>query len=219
MDLLQDFEGSDGSDNDYDMSLEKCMKTLQKSWVNEKMSPNLLDCEVEALTIGLDQIREMQENINKVKDADLKVSIHQLEVERIKFLLSSYLRCRLKKIQNNFGSIIRQHFEGNETKLTPSELKFAQRFSEDISEHITQSALKHLPNIVKSDFNLASVVPTPNLDKYVFVVVREPVEGLICDEETEDQVADVIDLEVGDKYLIRYKLVKRFIENSQIDLI
>lgn len=43
-------------------------------------------------------ISEQEENLKRAKKGDLKVSIHQMEMERIRFVLSSYLRCRLMKV-------------------------------------------------------------------------------------------------------------------------
>lgn len=41
----------------------------------------------------------MQEaNLKRAKRGDLKVSIHRMEIERIRYVLSSYLRCRLVKV-------------------------------------------------------------------------------------------------------------------------
>ena len=43
-------------------------------------------------------LSEQEENLKRAKKGDLKVSIHQMEMERIRFVLSSYLRCRLMKV-------------------------------------------------------------------------------------------------------------------------
>lgn len=44
-------------------------------------------------------LSEQEENLKRAKKGDLKVSIHQMEMERIRFVLSSYLRCRLMKVR------------------------------------------------------------------------------------------------------------------------
>ena len=37
-------------------------------------------------------------NLKRAKRGDLKVSVHRMEIERIRYVLSSYLRCRLVKV-------------------------------------------------------------------------------------------------------------------------
>lgn len=39
-----------------------------------------------------------ESNLKRVKGVDLKVGIHRMEIERIRYVLSSYLRCRLGKV-------------------------------------------------------------------------------------------------------------------------
>lgn len=53
-----------------------------------------------------------------------QVTLHQMEVERIKYVLSSYLRCRLKKIEKHYGYFLKQYENGEVEKLSPNELKF-----------------------------------------------------------------------------------------------
>ena len=43
-------------------------------------------------------LSEQEENLKRAKKGDLKVRIHQMEMERIRFVLSSYLRFRLMKV-------------------------------------------------------------------------------------------------------------------------
>lgn len=38
-------------------------------------------------------------NLKRAKGGDLKVSVHRMEIERIRYVLSSYLRCRLVKVR------------------------------------------------------------------------------------------------------------------------
>lgn len=53
----------------------------------------------EALNIVIDQIEGMEENIQNVSDRrSLKVSMHELEVQRINFVVKDYVRLRLKKV-------------------------------------------------------------------------------------------------------------------------
>lgn len=41
----------------------------------------------------------MEENIGQLDKNDFRYVAHQMELERIKYITTSYLRCRLKKIE------------------------------------------------------------------------------------------------------------------------
>jgi GINS complex subunit 4 len=40
----------------------------------------------------------MENNIQAAKKGDFRIAIHKLELDRIKFVLYSYLRLRIKKV-------------------------------------------------------------------------------------------------------------------------
>jgi len=44
------------------------------------------------------QFSLQEANLKRAKKGDLKVSVHRMEIERIRYVLSSYLRCRLAKV-------------------------------------------------------------------------------------------------------------------------
>ena len=41
---------------------------------------------------------QQEANLQRVKKGDAKASIHRMEIDRIRFVLSSYLRSRLQKV-------------------------------------------------------------------------------------------------------------------------
>lgn len=41
---------------------------------------------------------QQEANLQRVKKGDAKASIHRMEIDRIRFMLSSYLRSRLQKV-------------------------------------------------------------------------------------------------------------------------
>lgn len=42
---------------------------------------------------------QQEANLQRVKKGDAKASIHRMEIDRIRFMLSSYLRSRLQKVR------------------------------------------------------------------------------------------------------------------------
>lgn len=53
----------------------------------------------------MEQINEMENNIQRVKSNDLKIYIHKMELERIRYLVTSYLRVRIKKVVDYYINI------------------------------------------------------------------------------------------------------------------
>lgn len=64
----------------------------------------------------LEQIQHMENNMSKLDKQDFRLLAHRMELERIRFIISSYLRLRLEKIELYTQYILKQ-----ESERTPDE--------------------------------------------------------------------------------------------------
>jgi len=51
-----------------------------QAWLNEKFAPDLLPHHSEIVDCMMEQLTVMQHNVDRARKADLKVSIHKMEV-------------------------------------------------------------------------------------------------------------------------------------------
>ncbi|XP_053434353.1 DNA replication complex GINS protein SLD5 isoform X2 [Nycticebus coucang] len=164
---------------------------------------------------------EQEENLRRVKKEDLKISIHRMELERLRYVLSSYLRCRLAKIEKFFPHVLEKEKtrpEGEPSSLSPEEFAFAKEYMASTEHYLKHVALKHMPpNLQKVD--LLKSVPKPDLDSYVFLRVRERQENILVEPETDEQRDYVIDLEEGSQHLIRYRTIAPLVASGAVQLI
>lgn len=114
------FDNSGAAEDQYEEELTagEVLQKLEDAWLNEKHAPELLESKMEIVECMLDQVRTMEENLTKVKKGDIRVPVHRMETQRIKFLVNSYLRLRLRKIQSNIFSLTR----GDQNKDNPSRM-------------------------------------------------------------------------------------------------
>ena len=200
------------------LTASEVLKQLEEAWLNEKFAPEILENKSDIVDCILEQIQEMEDNIDRAKNGDFKVSIHRLEINRIRYIVSSYLRTRLHKIEKCAAHLIETEKTGNSPKLTAEELLFAEEYHSSAETHFKTLALRHMPQ------NLQSVDPNqtilkPNLDSYVFLKVNETVEGVMIEEETADNREEVIDLEDGDQHIMRYRPISSLVTTSSVTLI
>ncbi|KAF7143275.1 hypothetical protein RHSIM_Rhsim05G0134600 [Rhododendron simsii] len=78
----------------------------------------------------------------------LIVSLNQMDMDRTLYLLRSYLRTRLQKIEKYMFHIHKNTELWN--RLSEQEQKFAQRCIEDLEDHFDKSVLSKLPDRYKS---------------------------------------------------------------------
>lgn len=96
---------------------------------------------------------EKLQNVNNSKNK-FAASVYKMEIGRIRFVISSYLRIRLEKIQRFIFHQLEHEEKANEdgadsnshslySKMTEQELKFAKTYRSDISEVFKKLALLH----------------------------------------------------------------------------
>ncbi|CAK8680916.1 DNA replication complex GINS protein SLD5-like [Clavelina lepadiformis] len=222
MDDLLNVSGVSNDDSDEEhLTAAQVLEKLEQAWMNERLSPNLMECKSQIVEIMLEQIEEMEANIQRAQKGDLKISLHRLELDRIRYVVSSYLRCRLEKIEK-FAPILlereKSKSDDEPSKLSPEEFAFAKELVGNVDNHFKSSALKHMPRNLQN-IALHEITSRPNLDHYVFLRVHQREEGVIVDPETDDHAEDRVDLEVGAQHLMRYQPIEQLVENGAVSLI
>ncbi|XP_036156591.1 DNA replication complex GINS protein SLD5 [Myotis myotis] len=214
-------QDSDGGSEEVVLTPAELIERLEQAWMNEKFAPDLLESKPEIVECVMEQLDHMEENLRRAKKGDLKISIHRMEIERIRYVLSSYLRCRLMKIEKFFPHVLEKEktrHEEEPSRLSPEEFAFAKEYMASIETYLKNVALKHMPpNLQKVD--LLRSVPKPDLDSYVFLRVKERQENILVEPETDEQRDYVIDLEEGSQHLIRYKTVAPLVASGAVQLI
>lgn len=163
----------------------------------------------------------MESNIKSAKKGDFRIAIHKLELDRIKFMLISYLRVRIKKIEQFASNILDQDSKRHpnaKSKLSPEEFAYATEYLKNMRDHLTASVLDHLP-INLQDLNESVSMPKPDLDKFVFLKANENVRGILVDDINMDGRNEIIDMDKNDLYVIRYKPIGNYVNSEEIQLI
>lgn len=127
---------SDGNEEELELTPAEVIQIMEEAWVNEKFAPEILPHKAEIVDCLLGQITFMEENLQHLSATDFRKSIHQLEVDRLRFLVSSYLRTRVEKIETYVTHSLQQEQQrseqGQDLYLSEQELKFAKEFSKSM---------------------------------------------------------------------------------------
>ncbi|KAI8561857.1 hypothetical protein RHMOL_Rhmol04G0374400 [Rhododendron molle] len=134
----------------------------------------------------------------------LIVSLNQMDMDRTLYLLRSYLRTRLQKIEKYMFHIHKNTELWN--RLSEQEQKFAQRCIEDLEDHFDKSVLSKLPDRYKSSVKQSVISEEDDMGN-AFILRK-----LIG-------VEDPVDLDPGDLYAVRYKSIKPLVYSGQIELV
>lgn len=183
---------------------EQLVQKLEEAWQNETFSPELLPYQNDIVICVNDQLRYMQENLLGVDKANFKATAHRMEVERIQYMLTSYIKIRLEKIEKHGAYILEQHESGqidSDDLLSPDERRFARAYIASIEDYLRDVALVHMP-FNQQDFTMASVDAGPDLDEYVFLKVKQQTLGVLVDEGTSQNRLVLFNLSVAFQFIL-----------------
>lgn len=192
------------------------LQRIENAWLNEKFAPEILPHRSDDVECMLQQIFQMEENTKKLEKSDIRLAVHKMEIDRIRFVVASYLRIRLEKIEQYTIYILSEEAKrsADESYLTPDELKFAKEYLAGIETLFKTVALQHMPaNFQRFETNQLMV--KPNLNSHVFLRANETVRGIIIRGPTEQQ----IDLEAGSQHIIQYQPIAELVKKGAVQLI
>ncbi|CAM9740930.1 DNA replication complex GINS protein SLD5 isoform X1 [Lampetra fluviatilis] len=210
-------EGEEGEE----VTPAELVSRLREAWLNEKLCPDLLPQHSELTECVVEQLTHMEGNLRRVQRADVKSSLHRMELERIRFMLSSYLRTRLNKIERFYTHVLereKSRTEGQPSLLSPEEFAFAIEYASNMDRFLKSVALRHMPPNLQA-LDLSKAVPRPDVGAFVFLRVRERQENVLVEAESSEQREFVVDLEEGSQHLMRYSTVAPLLLSSSIHLI
>lgn len=154
-------------------NLQQLYERLVEVTQNEiELTDNLLPYQPEVVDYIVEQISHMNNVINKTKNrwSPFCIEQHKIELERFSYLINTYLRTRLKKIEANAPQLIkllRTDIDRATKFLSPLEAKYLDRYNDSIDMYM-KNVIKNMPDNMKR-FRLASIKQREKTD-YAFVL-------------------------------------------------
>ncbi|KAE8744976.1 hypothetical protein FOCC_FOCC008389 [Frankliniella occidentalis] len=195
------------------------LQTLEDAWLNEKFCPDLLPSQDSYVEAMMEQIQQMEDNLTKLKKTDFRVEVHHMELARIRYIITSYLRTRIEKIEQNTAFILEQETTRSPENphLSEGELNYAREFLALQENHQKQLVLKHVPPPFQ-DFMSTQQSLVPNLRSHIFLRAKKDVNGVVIegDRDTRDEE---VDLEENSQHIMQYKPIANLIHDGSVQLI
>ncbi|SCU81513.1 LAMI_0B06568g1_1 [Lachancea mirantina] len=229
---------------------------LLVAWRNERMCPEILAYPHLLMARTLRRVQQQMEHIecvsmgfyeDETRDAasavanKLPLLCMEADLERLKFVVRSYIRCRLSKV-DKFSLYLRQLDTQQPVPLTEllssKELEYHERHFTILLKLLNSTILKHMPPELQAiDDNEGSVpmVEGPDLASFVFVRVTGPDLGRsapdtdptleINDEGVRfypvyiQELREEVELTVDGIYVMRYNVVQELVQARKAILI
>ncbi|OQV22228.1 putative DNA replication complex GINS protein SLD5 [Hypsibius exemplaris] len=189
---------------------------LKDIWRSERLAPELLPHKQETVEMLLEQIGTVESNLEKAKHVKdpFFLHCHKMEANRVRYMLSNYLRCRLEKLENYALHYLQLSAAERDFVMTTAEYKFLQRYQADTEELIEGSVRTFLPANLAILDKWKEAPLKPRLESFVFVKPREQINGLILGASDAP-----VSLEQHSQYLLRYSAVRKPVMENKVILI
>ncbi|KAK3356194.1 hypothetical protein B0H65DRAFT_70675 [Neurospora tetraspora] len=198
------------------------LQDLTRAWVAERSTPELLPWPSNGLFERInDKIKRQIEKVEEMTgDMDPKTNfaliVIQTELERYKYLVRSFLRTRIAKIDKHL-----LHYISNDnlrTRMSQIEEAYARRHQLLLHNHYLNSFLGTFPPAMQNLNDTAgniSMIDNPDLDSAVFI-------RLLKDAEIECHGVDVDGVltgKEGDIVILRWSDAKGLVERGDAELV
>eukprot|EP01084_Bolivina_argentea_P138584 243939_1 len=212
------YSSNDGDDH---LRISEAITLLTIAWRNEKLAPEILQYEDEVvdrikieLDIREDEIDDSQDeiksNMNCYNENKIKSSSNywfKKEIERIKYILHSYLRIRIWKIQKYTLYLLTDTDAYN--NLSAHEQQFAQKYSDLNETHFKNCFLRELPSKYQKVHEEEMCVK-PNLNKFVVMKSNVNNDNILIEDGKHH-----INLQKGNIFVARYKNFKHLVADGR----
>lgn len=215
-------EGRPFSFSEFEREADRGTVSLLRSiWINEKCAPEVLIYEDKVVAQIKSLVESQQEYIASRREEskgteDFQCNLYQMELDRINFMLSCYLRIRLKKIEKYAMWLLKRNDVAG--ILSPHELRYATQYLNLLEKHFNICFLDFIhPKFRSLTGDTAGgdeMVRAPNLTDFVFLRVKEDIGVLDLSED-----GDEVNLSANDILAGSYLPFKGLLLEDKVELI
>eukprot|EP00123_Amoebidium_parasiticum_P021377 comp6622_c0_seq1/m.2396 comp6622_c0_seq1/g.2396 ORF comp6622_c0_seq1/g.2396 comp6622_c0_seq1/m.2396 type:complete len:216 (-) comp6622_c0_seq1:173-820(-) len=210
--------GIDMDLNDVDISLEADLKKLQQLVISEKAAPVVLPYEKELIEDLMEQVENQASIVTENCDKDLTTmflgQIYLMEVSRIQFLLKSYLRTRLWKIEQNALHIAKD--SALMDRLSQQEKDYLEKYRKMVESLFNETALEQVARAQSSSGQKSTIqvhAEQPDLNKYVYCRFLEDVHNFVIEDDGEEVIAN---FEKDSLFILRYEKAETLFREKKV---
>ncbi|KAJ3570996.1 hypothetical protein NP233_g4036 [Leucocoprinus birnbaumii] len=202
---------------------ETPLELLTRHWMNERHAPEILPAQEALLSSILDHLRRQSDAVQTLRgdpstsdDEHLRITLVQLDIERVKFIVRSYVRTRLYKIEKYARYITSS--PDIQTRLTAAERDHASRHADLNDRHFNFSVLQSLPEPQRHldddvPYYMPPMMTTPDASKPVFVHALKDCPPVVLPDGTRHEMMK------GHISLTHFSVVEHLVARGEAELV
>jgi GINS complex subunit 4 len=201
---------------------ETPLQKLMRHWMNERHAPDILPAQEVLLGELLDHIRKQSDTVQLLRgdpasseEEHMRIMLAQTEVERVKFIVRSYMRTRLYKIER-FARYITTNADV-QRRISTAEQEHASRHANITDRHFHYSVLQSLPPtqaaLDDGPIFVPPMITEPDKRRPVFVHALETCPPVRLPDGTS------LRMDKGHISLMPYFVVEQLVARGEVELV
>jgi len=201
---------------------ETPFQQLIRHWMNERHAPDILPAQEELLSSLLDHIRRQSETVQLLRgdpssseEEHIRIILAQTEVERVKFVVRSYIRTRLFKIEK-YARFIMTNVDVQH-RISAAERDHASRHANLTDRHFHLSVLQSLPpaqaSLDDEPIFLPPMITAPDRTLPVFVHALVDCPPIRVPDGT------TLKMEKGHISLLPFQIIEQLLTRGEVELV
>ncbi|KAF8582930.1 Sld5-domain-containing protein [Ramaria rubella] len=195
---------------------------LIRHWMNERLAPDILDQRGELIQRVLERVREQAGLVQRLRgdpeaseDEHFQIILVQTEVERVRFIVRSYMRSRIHKIEKYAHHIL----ENPNIQLRLSTMEYpapTESYAALIDSQFDISVLNALPAWTQREGQIwhgPSTISRPDNDTSLFVHALQDCEHILLPN------GEPKDIRKGSIGLFRYSTIENNLRRREVELV
>ncbi|EJT98258.1 hypothetical protein DACRYDRAFT_24717 [Dacryopinax primogenitus] len=206
--------------DDLDNDRTDPISLLVKAWMTERCSPDVMSFEGELVgkIMGYMDAQAKLIGVLKIDGASEedheKIGLVQMELDRVGWLLRSYIATRQEKIMR-YASYINST-PAMQTRLSVAEQTLIESYQQIFEESLIRDVVGNLPAELQALDEILpdgrGMVSTPDLDKAVFIRTKQDCGPVLMPDGTP------LEIKKRGIHLISYRLVEQLVLRGEVEL-
>lgn len=214
--------GADGDLEEEYTSPYQVYKRLIDVTTNELLTPEVLPYEEQIVDLIVDQIYHMKDNMKRLSSKldSFCIEQHKMELERYMYVISKYLKTRLKKIESNPHNLIKllkEDMNKATAIMSQIEIEYLVKYVKSIDDFMDRF-LEKMPVNMRS-FQISEISSNEEMEfdsEYVFVRANKKTSVMVDDPITGQEV---ISLDKNSQNFLPYKAIRSHLTTGSKDLV
>ncbi|KAI6241944.1 DNA replication complex GINS protein SLD5 [Aphelenchoides fujianensis] len=204
-----------------EVTLADAIAQMKKAWTNERIARKLLPHRFDLVDSLLGEVERTQAELEETTDKTrVTYGAKRTDVDRVSYVINSYIRTRMRKIEANAAALLMEHTERQAQQkddlMDEREVVFAENYHKDRVLLFNST----LFNELSENLRPLPIAKLPSGGRcFVRVAKERDLRGVAVFDMNDPNSDVLVDLQAGSTHLIPFNSIQSHLEADNVELL